>query len=415
MNQIFTKIFLRLVVLTVVSLHVICNGHADVNYAQDIAPILRGHCVECHRPGSAAPMSLRSYEDVRPWARSMKKKVVAREMPPWFADPGGLTFRNENRLSDEEIDIIVDWVDSGARPGDLSAIEDVATTTDAGWRLGEPDRIVRMEEAFALGDNDSDVLTFIAIDGGFETDQWVRAVEVRPGNPSVVHHAVVNAGTVVPGPGERPRHRGPTTMLGVYAVGSPPIEAPEGFGKRVRAGSSITLSMHYHKEAGPGTATADRTEVGLYFTDDTVKSLTTAWVVNRELDIAPGEADYETRASFTFLDDGHLYSFLPHMHYRGKDFRYQARYPDASIETLLSVSNYDFNWQLWYFLDEPKSIPKGTVIEVVAHHDNSPENPRNPDPSRRVRWGGASTDEMMIGYFDFTYVNAPHKQDVFPR
>jgi hypothetical protein len=204
-------------------------------------------------------------------------------------------------------------------------------------------------------------------------------------------------------------------MLSVYAVGSPPAVYPQGYGKLLRANSAITLSMHYHKEDGPETAAEDQTQVGLYFADvDEVEPITTAWVIERGIDIAPGEADYESRASMTFVDDGHLYAFLPHMHYRGKDFQFRARYPDGSTATLLDVPAYDFNWQLWYYLERPLAIPKGTTIEVLAHHDNSTANPDNPDPSRRVTWGGASTDEMMIGYFDYTYENLKHRQEDFP-
>ena len=383
-----------------------------VTYATDIAPIFNTHCVECHRPNQIAPMSLLSYQDARPWAKSIARQVSQRTMPPWFASEESLHFSNKNVLTDEQIDMIVRWADAGAPMGNRNDLPPVTTFSDQGWRMGTPDAVYTMDEAFVVDDDTDDIQPTLTIEKTNTQDQWLTAIEVKPGNPELVHHVLAY---VVSPEGQGGRGFGDGELVGIYAPGTPPVEFLDGYGKHFPAGAKLRVQMHYHKEAGPGTAASDQSSVGLKFATKPVENpVTTAWIAQRFLDIAPNEDNVQSLSQFTFKDDGHILAFMPHMHYRGKDMLYTAHYPDGRQETLLNVPNYDFSWQLQYILPEPKPVPKGTVVHVTAHHDNSANNPYNPDPSQHVRWGSETTDEMMIGFMDYSYNTLKDQQTMFP-
>lgn len=385
----------------------------QITYTKDIAPILNQHCVVCHREGQIAPMSLITYDEVRPWAKSIRVQITTKKMPPWFASEESVKFKNENTLSDEQIETINNWINQGAPKGNPSDLPTPPKFDDSGWAIGEPDLIVKMKEPFVVPDEEDDIQPNIEVPGTVTEDKWISAIEVKPGNYELVHHTLVYLegadGTTSQGP------FGNGELVGLYGPGASPVQYPAEHGKRFKAGSTIRLDQHYHKETGPGTQAEDLTSVGMRFAKSKVAHpVTTAWVAQPELNIPAFADNVESRASFTFQDDGHILALMPHLHYRGKDFAYVAEYPDGKQEMLLDVPNFDFNWQLGYVLPEPMAIPRGTVIRVTAHHDNSINNSYNPDPSQNIKWGSATTDEMMIGFMDYTYATMKNAQTEYP-
>jgi hypothetical protein len=399
---------------------------APVTYSKDVAPILYKNCVVCHRPGEVAPMSLLSYKETRPWARSIREVVIERRMPPWLADPHYGEFSNDRRLSQQEIDTIVGWVDGGAKEGDVKDLPPAPKFPAEGWKFGTPDVELAMTVEASVPADGVVAYRHFVVPTNFTEDKYVQYAEIKRGDPSVVHHVIVSVRE--PGQGPLPpageinigaaasregearsaqqpgqaggRSNNPDGMLVGWAPGMSPLILRPGQAKLIKKGSVLIFQMHYTTN---GQASKDRTSVGLYFAKGPIeKRVITTGAVSRNLVIPPGEPNYESKASFTFKDDSHIVSFMPHMHVRGKDFEYRLVYPDGTSKVLLKVPRYDFNWQLTYFTKEPIAAPKGSRIECVAHHDNSERNKYNPDPSKEVRWGPQTWEEMMIGWFDYT-------------
>ena len=389
---------------------------AQVTFNKEVAPILQKNCVTCHRPGQVAPMSLLSYKDARPWAKSIREMVAERRMPPWLADPGYGEFTNDRRLSQREIDTILAWVDGGLREGDPKDLFPNPKFPE-GWTIGQPDLVLSMNDEYSVPADGVVPYKYFVVPTGFTEDRYVQAAEIKPGNRSVVHHVIVtvrepeegelpSAGEIRAtqgGPqeeGEVRRGRNPDGMLVGTAPGMPPLTLQPGRAKLVKKGSVLIFQMHYTTN---GEAAKDRTGVGLIFAKGAVeKRVITTGAFARELAIPPGDPSYETKASFTFKEDSHILSFMPHMHVRGKDFEYRLAYPDGTSRIVLSVPRYDFNWQLSYWLKMPLAAPKGSRLECTAHFDNSTGNKYNPDPTKLVRWGPQTWEEMMIGWFDYT-------------
>jgi hypothetical protein len=349
-----------------------------------------------------APMSLLTYADVRPWAKSIKQRVVRREMPPWFADPAHGTFANDASLQRREIDTIAAWVDRGAPKGDDKDLPPLPAFTE-GWSIGEPDVVFAIPE-YNVPANGTIPYTNFTVATNFTTDQWIAGLEIRPGNRQVVHHVIVS----VLDPGQQGPAQGSTSgggdvirsQLAGTTPNKPGILYPPGIGKLVKAGSTLVFQMHY---TAIGQAVTDRTSIGLKFAKTPPsKQLRTGMALNPRFVIPAGDANHEVRSATTLAEDVHLVSMTPHMHFRGKDFTYTAVFPDGTSETLLHVPAYDFNWQLSYVLATPRALPKGTRLECVAHFDNSSGNAANPNPKADVRWGDQTWDEMMIGFFTFT-------------
>jgi hypothetical protein len=400
-----------LALVALVSNSVFAQG--QITYTKDIAPILNTHCVTCHRAGEIAPMSLRTYEEVRPWAKSIRNQITNKKMPPWFASEASVKFRNENTLEQEQIDLINKWISQGAKQGNPKDMPAPRKFDDSGWDIGEPDLVVTMDKPFRIPDDEDDIQPDIHVPGTVQSNKWIKAIEVKPGNRAIVHHTLVYLLPKEGSPKRGPFGQG--DLVGLYGPGVSPTEFPEAHGQRFDAGSTISLNMHYHKEKGVGTAAEDQTSVGMIFADGPIPNpVTTAWIAQPELNIPAYAENVESMASFTFLDDGHILSLAPHLHYRGKDFKYTAEYPDGTQKVLLDVPEFDFNWQFGYLLPEPMAIPKGTVIRAVAHHDNSIGNPYNPDPSKKIKWGSETTDEMMIGFMDYTYASLKDSQSELP-
>ena len=356
-------------------------------FTKDVAPILFKSCAECHRVGGVAPMSLMGYKEVRPWARSIRERVVDRTMPPWFADPAHGDFANNPSLSTVEISTISKWVDSGAPKGDDKDLPTAPTFTE-GWEIGTPDLVLSMKEEYSVPADGVVPYLYFRIPTNFTEDRWVKAVEIKPGDGRVVHHVIAELRDA-----EGKRIGG----LGGITPNKRAIISPPGSARLIRAGSVIVLQMHY---TTMGTATKDRTSVGLIFTKERPKIVLAGGnALNTGFVIPAGAANHEVRASMTFKEDSYLYSMMPHMHVRGKDFTYSAIYPDGRSEIVLRVPKYNFNWQLDYELRKPLFMPKGTRLECVAHFDNSAGNKFNPDPGKEVRWGDQTWEEMMIGWY----------------
>jgi hypothetical protein len=360
-------------------------------FNRDVAPILYANCTGCHSPSQIGPMSLRSYDEARPWAKSIAKSVEDRTMPPWDADPGYGPWKNDRSLTAEEIDTVVRWVKAGAPRGDGDAPAPPEVVA-AEWQLGQPDVILEIDPVEVPAEGPDQFVQKV-IPTGFDADRFVTAVEVQPGDRQVVHHVLLwmanESGTA------------PQSMLGGWAAGADPNVMPPGTGRLVKKGHPLIFDMHYHPY---GVAATDKTRIGLHLADagDAIeKELVNLWVLNADFKIPAGDANAEARSSHTFAEDVTVLSLTPHMHYRGKDFQFTATLPDGTTKDLLKVSQYDFNWQTAYDFEQPLELPAGSRVDCVAHWDNSESNPANPDPTKDIAWGLESTDEMMIGFVDY--------------
>ncbi|MFN9717941.1 MAG: redoxin domain-containing protein, partial [Planctomycetota bacterium] len=364
----------------------------DVTYSRHIATIFNRRCVECHRAGEIAPFPLTSYKETIGWEAMIAEVIDEGRMPPWNANPEFGHFRNDARLTPDEKRKILTWIQNGCPEGNPSDLPPAPEFVQ-GWRMPEPDQVIKVrEEPFKVPATGVVDYQYFQVDPGFTEDRYITAAEARPGNPAVVHHIIA----FLQVPGQQDISLG--KMLIGYAPGTAPLIFPEGAAMKVPAGSKILFEMHYTPN---GTEQTDLSYIGLKLTDaaSVRQEVVGVEALNSKFSIPPGAEDHKVRAAERFREDLTLLSVTPHMHLRGKAFRYEAKYPDGKSEVLLDVPKYDFNWQLRYEFAEPKLIPRGTVIECIATFDNSIGNPNNPDPSRTIRWGQQSWDEMMIGFF----------------
>ncbi|MEK6299746.1 MAG: cytochrome c [Acidobacteriota bacterium] len=380
------------------------SNPAGLTFNRDVAPILYRNCVSCHRPGEIAPMSLINFKEVRPWAKAIREKVVTRDMPPWHADQNYGKWENDRRLSQKEIDTIVSWIDGGAVEGNAKDLPP-APKLASGWQIGEPDMIFQMPTEFTVPAEGGVPYQHFTIATNFKEDRYIQALEARAGNLSVVHHIVV----YVREPGEQGRRtRGQQFniadgILGALSPGQTPFIAKPGEAKLIKAGSQLIFQMHYTPN---GKESKDRSIVGLIFAKGRVdKIVNSKAAFEMKFVIPPGATNHEIKAVYEFEQDSHIVSLMPHMHVRGKDITYRAIYPDGRSEILLAVPRYNFDWQVYYYPAKPLAAPKGTRLEAVAHYDNSTKNTRNPDPTKEVRFGEQTWDEMMNAFFDFTIDN----------
>jgi hypothetical protein len=342
-------------------------------------------------------MSLLSYSETRPWAKSIQKAVTTREMPPWFADEAHGTFSNDPSISQAEIQTINRWVMAGAPEGDPTLMPELPVFTE-GWQLGEPDYIFELPTVEVPADG-PDLLPNPMIRLEVPERRWVRAVEVRPSDPEVNHHQVIFMSDFR---SQQANER--FNILAVWAAGTAPVVFPEGTGRWVKPGDMLVVNQHYHPNGKE--ARTETTRVGLYFGEGEPDSVITAVLAGTmDFNIPAGESDWELRARHTMKSEADIISYFPHMHLRGKAMQFIAHYPDGKQETLIDVPGYDFDWQLFYYLQEPKRLPAGTEIEVIARYDNSANNEANPDPTRDVGFGLNSTDEMMFGVFEMIEVD----------
>jgi peroxiredoxin len=369
--------------------------HGDVTYSNQIARIFQDRCVECHRQGQIGPFPLTSYDEVLGWGEMIREVVDQRRMPPWYANPEHGTFANDRSMPADEKELIARWVENGQPEGDPADLPEPREFAE-GWQIPEPDAVfyIRDEPVPVPAEGVVDYQHYV-VETGFTEDKWVKAVQSRPGNRGVVHHIIV---TVVSPGDDTDRAFRRTGGLAGYAPGMQARVYPEGVGTLIPAGSRLRFQMHYTPN---GVATEDRSSVGIVFADAaTIKYEARGGVCGTmAIDIPAGEPDHVINARQTLLHDVLLTGMMPHTHVRGKSFRYEVDYPDGRHEVLLDVPRFDFNWQLWYHLSEPKRLPKGSVIRTTAHYDNSADNVFNPDPTIDVRYGDQTWEEMMFGWY----------------
>lgn len=390
-----------------------------ITFNRDVAPILFEHCTACHRPGQMAPMSLLTYEAARPWARSIQRQVLSRTMPPWGADPAIGHFANDPSLSPREIETLTRWVTDGALRGDTPPPP--APTYSDEWQIGEPDLVVQMGKPFAVPATGLVDYQFFSIPTHLAEDRWIQAIEIRPGDPRVVHHLRVFAqppGTDTrkpPVPGEpicldevcgnlEPPLIGFGPNIVSIAVGTQPDTYPAGSAKLLKAGSVLSLHVHY---TTMGEATTDQTRIGFVFAKEPpATELKTVSMAQENFRIPPGAPHHEVEAVVTFNEDVRLYSLGPHSHLRGKSWWFELETPDGARTTLLSVPDFDFNWQLNYVFAQPIAVPAGSRLIGHAVYDNSSANVHNPDPSVSVGWGNLTEQEMMFASVVYSRANS---------
>ena len=366
-----------------------------VTFYKDVLPILQENCQACHRPnganlgGMVAPMAFTSYQDTRPWAKSIVQKTRSREMPPWDAAPEQHgVFANERTLTDGEIETLVKWVDTGAAKGNpADGPEPIEWPASHGWTIGDPDLVIEMPKRHFVADEVEDQYEYFThrlTEEQLPEDRWIKAVEFRSGSP-VVHHIILDP-------------------LGGIAPGSDALVYPEGMGRVLEKGARLTWQMHYHKEPGPGTGVWDQSSVAVKFyenADEVKHPVLGSYLGNMGFRIPAGDPNYSVQSKHTFRKSSKIVAFSPHMHLRGKSAKYEVQYPDGRHEVLLEVPQYDFNWQTTYWFKEPKLMPKGTQLTFTSVWDNSADNPYNPDPTREVTYGEPTTDEMSFGFMDY--------------
>jgi mono/diheme cytochrome c family protein len=380
-----------------------------VTFTKDVAPILYKSCVECHRPTMFAPMSLLTYDDARPYARSIKQRVVGRVMPPWGADPAHGTFKNDPRLSQAEIDTIAAWVDGGAVKGDDADMPKAPQFAE-GWTIGKPDAVFTMEEEFDIPATGVIPYQYLRVPTHLTEDKWIQAIEIRPSANAQVHHVLAYTQ-----PAGQPINQGgalgPTNIGGV-TPNKPGITFAPGVARLLRGNSDLIMQMHYTTNGKPAK---DRTRIGVIYAKQPPTKLQAGGMVLQPRFVIPAyDGNAEVKGTTKLQRETVMTSLTPHMHVRGKDMTNIAHYPDGTSETLLSVPKYDFNWQLTYELAKPKVLPAGTEIEVIAHFDNSAANKFNPDPSKDVKWGDQTFEEMMIGFWS-TVVPVPFATSSQPQ
>ncbi len=402
---------------------------AGPTFTNGVAAILANRCQNCHRPGEAAPFSLLTYEQTRPWAKAIKAAVIQRRMPPWFADPHYGKFSNDRSLPQAEIDTIVRWVDAATplgNPKDLPPPRHFAE----GWAIPNPDAVLEIPTPFQIPATGTIEYQHILIPAPFKTDRWVQFAEARPTDRTHVHHIIAfirepgsswlkGAKPGIPFVPEKPKadenNTGalPSDSLVGYAPGVVPEAFPPGEAKFIPAGSDIIIQIHYTTNGKPGV---DRSRIGLIFAKEPPsKRVFTVSAVNATFKIPAGDPNYRVEAEIEMGANVTLVELHPHMHGRGKDFEYRVKYPNGETRTLLRVPQYKSSWQLWYTLSEPLALPKGTKIECTAHFDNSPNNPDNADPTKDVTWGDQTWEEMMIGFVNLVFDAKTPVKDLFPQ
>jgi hypothetical protein len=382
-------------------------------FAKDVAPILFNNCTSCHRPGEIAPMSLLTYEDARPYAKAIKEKISEREMPPWHAAAPAGTFLNERSLSDADRDTLIRWASNGAPKGDPKDLPPPPTYPD-GWAIGTPDVVFEMQEEYRVPADGVIEYEYFYIPTNFTEAKWIQAIELRPGNREVVHHALAfykakpdmqRAPVLRPNrdqmvlpprkPGARPPVEDdvPARLLATYAPGTNPQIMRPGTAIRLEPGGVIELQMHY---TANGKAATDRTKVGVIFSKDpTAREVRVSHFFNTTFTLPAGSADTRVDADIAFVNDAVVWGIFPHTHVRGKKWEYVLELPDGTKKPILSVPRYDFNWQTYYMFKEPLQIPKGSRLVSTAWYDNSAANKSNPDPKTDVKWGDQTWEEMQ--------------------
>ncbi len=401
---------------------------ADPTFAEDVAPIFYKNCTTCHRPGGLGPFSLLDYDSTTPKLAKIRGMVMSGRMPPWqAAGPRGV-FRNDRRLTDQERDMIVRWVNSGAKPGDMTKLP-TKPDYSVGWEIGTPDLVVRMPQEYVVPASGTIEYQYFEVPAGITEEKWVQAIEIMPGAREVVHHVLVyarvpaapNAAPSSPAaapagarPAQQPlfirnrahalpdvprrdsTHPPPRqlgALIGTTAPGTNVVEFPPGTALRLRAGTVLTFQMHY---TAHGHEMKDRSAVGFKFAKEVpAEEIHATAFYNGSLVIPAGARDVAVPAEITVTQPVKIWGLFPHTHLRGTRWQYTLAKPDSTSEMVLDVPRYDFNWQTYYLFATPLEIPAGTKLESMAWYDNSASNKDNPDPTIEVKWGDQTWEEMQ--------------------
>lgn len=407
------------------------NGPAPT-FTKDVAPIFQARCQSCHRPGTVAPMSLLTYEDARPWARSIRDRVGRREMPPWHLDKtvGIQKFKNDASLTDQQIETIAAWVDAGAPMGNPKDMPPPVQFDDDTWTIGKPDLIISLQKPDEVTANGPDWWVNRLIETQLTEDRYIKAVETKVSRAgrAVVHHAIAtlvqNDPDAVNVGGRASSADGATidvdegSYLSEYAVGKYGETFPDGTGRVIKAGAKVRFNMHYHSI---GEERAAMTRVGFVFYPQDVKPKHFITDVfpheNDTVDIPPG-AITRTDTYYRLPKPARLVSYQPHMHIRGKEQCFEAIHLDGSREMLSCVDKWDFNWHVMYTYadDVAPLLPAGTMLHLISIHDNTAGNRRNPDPTIWIGWGQRSIDDMAAAHIGAEFLTeADYQQQVAER
>jgi len=377
-----------------------------VTYHSRISRIIQTHCGDCHRSEGLAPFSLAGMEDVTSHAAMIERVVNAGRMPPWFAAPAEAgqpsKWANDRTMPPADKADLLAWL-RGNRAAGNPADAPLPRKYDPTWSIPKPDVVLQLPEPVAVRAEGAMPYVTREVQTGFTEDKWVQAIEVAPTDRSVVHHVLV---AVIPA-GARGGNSGLDEIsgfFGIYVPGNSTLSYPEGFAKKIPAGSRLRFQMHYTPN---GKATTDQTRIGLKFAAGPPEhEVRVAGIANILLNIPPGAADHPETARLPVPQEARIMAFLPHMHLRGKGARYDVVAPDGARQIILDVPRYDFNWQLYYRLADPLLVKRGSRIEFTGRFDNSAGNPANPDPKKRVHWGAQTYDEMLLGYVEY-YLESP--------
>lgn len=377
-----------------------------VTYEEDVAPILRDRCAGCHQDGGVAPWSMNGHLMIQGWSAMIKETLLTRRMPPGQVDYNdAAAFEDVNHISDREMQVVMQWINDGAKklPAEGDPLADMPAPEN-GWALGEPDLVIELpeQEIPATGVLD---YSFVPVELSLEEDKWVSAFEFDVDNKVALHHVIIYTQD------ERQQRQnasrgGSRTNFGGYAPGREHIELGDDAGILLSEDMRLMIQLHY---TTMGRETSDRTRLGLYFRESPPRrELVRTAIMNGDFEIPPGVREFPVEASVTVSEDSYLHSFAPHMHYRGKRVAFVARYPDGREENLLSIPNFQHNWQMVYRLKEPMFLPAGTEIIARGAFDNSAFNPLNPDPEKSVSWGEQVWDEMFLTWLRLSEANEPN-------
>jgi len=389
-------------------------------FNKDVAPILNSQCAECHRPGEVAPFSLLTYQEASKRASLIAAVTAKRFMPPWKPEPGYGSFQHERRLTDEQIAVLTEWAKAGAPEGDAKD-KPPAPKFSENWQGGEPNLVLKAGHGFEVAADGPDKFQCFVLPLNLEQDSYIRTAEFRPGNRRVVHHGVIyideNGAArrlAANSPdGSYPCFGGPgfatTGILDGWAPGTIIQPGDPHLSVPVKKGANLVVQIHYHPSGKPET---DISSVGVTFSGPPTRGRTSLLMVDRDIDIAPGDSAYVVKSAMTMPRDVELTAIFPHAHWLCKDMKVDARLPGGQIQHLIWIDDWDFNWQGGYHYKTPVSLPKGTHVEMTFSYDNSDGNVRNPaNPPRRVRFGEETNDEMAVA---FLTVTLPSPDDVSP-
>jgi len=383
------------------------EGAKPVTFSKDVAPILEKSCMSCHHPGTMTPMSLMTYAEARPWAKSIKERVVRRDMPPWHLDKtvGIREYKNDRSLSDDEIATIARWVDNGAPQGNPADMPPAPTfTSDKAWFIGTPDLLVTTDQDFVMYPNGPDWWLDQFGEVKMTEDRWIKAMEIKPSNPKIVHHAVVYA--IEPDAPEGTPEGG--VQLHEFAVGKYGDIFADNTGRLLKKGTRLRFDMHYF---AVGSAEHNKTTIAFKFYPQgevpkyQVRSIAIRNVPNDELDIPPNSV-VRTDGYYRLTKNARIDAFQPHMHMRGRGMTVEAINLNNTTTILSSVDHFNFNWHINYIYkdDVAPLLPAGTVLHMIGIHDNTSANPRNPDPNMWAGFGERSVDDMVQVWLDIVYL-----------